>query len=164
MKYQNNQEALEKVREKQRKKKLEDEFLNSIDAGDIIDIPENISLDFINQQVLEKKIVIIGTKARRYYISVSNFLNSDFKFKEVLLEKIAGKTLQEIGDNFQVSRERVRQILKKINIPVTYEEYLYKDVFSEYDFTLEEFIELFQVSNEVYGILKEKFIRNQVIL
>lgn len=157
MKYQNNQEALEKVREKQRKKKLEDEFLNSIDAGDIIDIPENISLDFINQQVLEKKIVIIGTKARRYYISVSNFLNSDFKFKEVLLEKIAGKTLQEIGDNFQVSRERVRQILKKINIPVTYEEYLYKDVFSEYDFTLEEFIELFQVSNEVYGILKEKF-------
>lgn len=159
MKYQNNQEVLEKVREKQRKKKLEDEFLSSIDAGDVIDIPENISLDFINQQVLEKKIVIVGTKARRYFISVKEFLDSEFKYRDVLIDKISGKTLQDIGDNFRVSRERVRQILKKIEIPITYEEYLYKDIFCEYNFTLEEFIELFQVSPEVYGILKEKFMK-----
>ncbi len=150
-----------KLREEQEQRSLENEFLRLIDIGDTVDIPEKISDEFIQQQVSDKKIVIQGIKARKYYISVKEFLDFEFKHKEVLLEKISGKTLQEIGDNFQVTRERIRQILKKMAIPTTYEEYLYKEIFTQYNFTLEEFIELFQVSPEVYGILKEKLVQGK---
>lgn len=77
------------------------------------------------------------------------------KEREILLKKISGKTLEEIGTDYGFTRERARQklsgILKK-RPQLAEDKYIY--VFSTYDFTLEDFNFSFGTNNEVYYYLE----------
>ena len=50
------------------------------------------------------------------YPSIIEYVNAmgDEKKRQVVLEKFNGNTLQEVGDKYGVTRERVRQIYTKI--------------------------------------------------
>ena len=79
--------------------------------------------------------------------------------RDILVKKLSGNTLESIGTQYNVTRERIRQIIKKEmdKFPITYEEEKYKKLFTTYHFDCELFCELFQENTMVYYFLKEKY-------
>ena len=88
-------------------------------------------------------------------VTLEDFLKSDFKNKDYLILRLKGKTLQEIGDVFGVTRERVRQVLKKIvrEMPHINEIEKYRDFFTNYRISKELFINVFCSNEYIYELL-----------
>ena len=82
----------------------------------------------------------------------------DDKNKKLFLSRLEGKTLQELGDERGLTRERIRQKLARIyeKIPEV-EEDEYKSIFEEYNFESDEFTTIFEEEKYVFGYLKEKY-------
>lgn len=82
----------------------------------------------------------------------------DDENKKLFLSRLEGKTLQELGDERGLTRERIRQKLARIyeNIPEV-EEDKYKSIFEEYNFESDEFTTIFEEEKYVFGYLKEKY-------
>ena len=72
----------------------------------------------------------------------------------MLEERLKGKTLEEIGDELNITRERVRQILRDRlkKFPKVREDF-YKRVFCEYDFSKDDFLISFGENKKVYSYL-----------
>ena len=89
------------------------------------------------------------------YITLNDYLDMDFNRKEFLILRLEGKSLQEIGDVFGISRERVRQIVGKIinRMPRIYEVKQYHEVFSKYMISKDIFINIFSSDGRVYELL-----------
>ena len=83
----------------------------------------------------------------------------DESHKDMVLKKISGRTLESIGSEYNITRERVRQIIQKeINkFSITREEEKYKELFETYNFDCELFCELFNVSESIFYYLREKY-------
>lgn len=79
--------------------------------------------------------------------------------KDMVLKKLSGRTLESIGSEYNITRERVRQIIQKeINkFSITREEEKYKEIFESYDFDCELFCDLFNVNEYVFYYLREKY-------
>ena len=78
--------------------------------------------------------------------------------KEIILYRLSGKTLQEIGDEFGLTKERIRQKVKKILSTIEYvEEDKFKNLFTEYNFSLEDFKKIFNENDQTFFYLKEKY-------
>lgn len=88
-------------------------------------------------------------------ISLESFLSSDTKDIELLKERLNGKTLQLIADNHGLTRERIRQKIKKIpiNLNDIIEIQKYASIFGKYNFSENDFILLFNENIEVYNML-----------
>ena len=86
---------------------------------------------------------------------MNDYLSSDFKRKDLFLLRLEGKSLKEIGDEFGISRERVRQIVSKIvnKMPSIYEVQKYSEIFSTYMISKEIFINIFCTYVRVYELL-----------
>ena len=94
------------------------------------------------------------------------FSLSDERTNTITLMKLAGASLQEIGDRFGVSRERVRQIvIGQINdLPK-----LFEDCFSQpyeiFNLTKSEFLRLFpEITNESYEYIAIRYKKGKQIL
>lgn len=82
-------------------------------------------------------------------------LSDDDRAKQVLQARLDGKTLQEIGDQYGITRERVRQIAKKGLKKKPYlreDKYIY--IYDHYNFTLEDFSLAFDEPTETYYYLE----------
>lgn len=94
------------------------------------------------------------------HLSIQEYIASleDGQIKEILIDRLNGNTLEEIGDRFSLTRERVRQLTKKSldKMPVLKEDY-YKQVYSEYDFGEEDFRISFGENKCVYTYLQLKY-------
>lgn len=93
------------------------------------------------------------------------FLDESDK-KHMLIERLEGKTLQEIGDEFGVTRERVRQIVSKTikRFPLTYEDY-YSDLFTSYKIDKNDFYQIFQNEHKyTYNFLCLKYNKGKKII
>ena len=91
--------------------------------------PVNKLIKDINFLRGENKIEYSMNGIRMHHKKLSEWLNSlDSYSKKLLIDRLDGKTLQELGDFRGVTRERVRQRLSKIikKIPAIYED-KYKD-------------------------------------
>lgn len=78
--------------------------------------------------------------------------------KEIVLERLKGKTLQQIGEEKGMTRERIRQVItKSVNSFPTLEEDKYKNVFEEYNFNEDDFTRIFNESSVTFYYLKEKY-------
>ena len=88
-------------------------------------------------------------------ITLNDYLSSDFKRKDLFLLRLEGKSFKEIGDEFGISRERVRQIVSKIvnKMPSIYEVQKYSEIFSKYMISKEIFINIFCSDGRVYELL-----------
>ena len=86
--------------------------------------------------------------------------NYDSKISNILLDRLNGLTLEEIGEKNDITRERVRQICKKQFdriLSLNYYEDKYSDIFKKYDWTKKVFCELFNLDSYIYGFLSLKY-------
>lgn len=79
---------------------------------------------------------------------------ADERTREILLARLRGETLEEIGQRYGVTRERVRQITKKVlsRRPRLWED-RYLDLFERYEFSWEEFRLAFDEPQETFHYL-----------
>ncbi|MGL6167317.1 MAG: DNA-directed RNA polymerase subunit alpha C-terminal domain-containing protein [Fusobacteriaceae bacterium] len=141
--------------------------LDTIIANSILKFPE-LRDDLLIELLEERKIEIIEDD--KYIIaklSIKNLLKKYFDDKKInerdysiLCIRLEGKTLEELGDIFEVTRERVRQIevktLEKIkNNFVREDKYCY--LYENYDISQEDFNIAFKKDKEAYNYLKIKF-------
>lgn len=96
-------------------------------------------------------------------ISLDEFLSTKFKYKDYLLKRLDGQTLQEIGDGNGISRERVRQILNRIilNLPNIKEINEFEELYTGYDISKEAFIVFFCKDSRIYELLSLIFKRGK---
>lgn len=87
--------------------------------------------------------------------TLDEFLLLDIDNKSYFEKRISGKTLREIGDEFGVSQEWVRLVLKRIvpNLPRIVEVEEYSSLFTEYDISLQVFKDYFCSDGRVYELL-----------
>lgn len=78
--------------------------------------------------------------------------------KEIMDKRLNGRTLDEIGKQLNVTRERIRQKIAKalIKLPKVYED-KYKKIFEEYNFSKQEFCKIYNETEITYNYLKEKY-------
>lgn len=141
--------------------------LDTIANNSILKITE-LREDLLIELLEEKKIDII--EGDKYIISkpsIRNILkkyldNNKIKEREysIFCSRLEGKTLEELGTSFGVTRERVRQIEVKIlekikNNFVREDKYCY--LYENYDISEEDFNIAFKEEKEVYNYLKIKF-------
>lgn len=128
-------------------------------------LPYHLSNTTILEEILlelefENKIIIENNIIKGNYISVQDYIRTipNEKIKKILEYRILnGETLESIGQKYNVSRERIRQIIEKeINkFPrVKEDKYLY--LFETYNFSLEDFKLSFGESDFVFIYLTIK--------
>lgn len=96
----------------------------------------------------------------RQYPSIVDYLNTleDKTKRQIVLEKLNGKTLQEVGDQYKITRERVRQIYNTVLRKASkcgqrLQEDKYKLLFSRYSMTREDFFLAFDEPISTYEYL-----------
>ncbi len=74
---------------------------------------------------------------------------------DIMRSRLEGKKLQEVGDEFGITRERARQLQEKAleNRPVLYED-KYLPIFDKYKFGCAQFCKAYQEPEQVYYYLK----------
>ena len=120
----------------------------------------------INEMINEKTIELneFGLKANPLkVIDFLNYLptneNSDLLKKYLLTDS----TFETLGNELGVSRERIRQKINKIKMPVLYED-RYNEYFSKYDFSEEAFCKIFDTKRYVYKYFLYKYNKGKVKL
>ncbi len=107
--------------------------------------------------LLDKSIInISNTKISIRNKRITELINTiiDDRQKEILSRKLKGETLSSIGNYYNISRERVRQIcnnaINHINTPY---ELVFFDFFEKYNFSGEDFCFIFQEPIETFNYL-----------
>lgn len=86
-----------------------------------MNLPSEISINQIKKNIgsllAEQKLEYVDYRCYRIYEKFESFLKNtdaiDDRSKYILQQRLQGKTLEEIGQEFDITRERVRQIIKK---------------------------------------------------
>lgn len=104
-----------------------------------------------------EQITLRNNRVRRRWPTAREFAEhiSDQRQQDILLSRLRGETLEEIGQRLGVVRERVRQLMKKAlsSRPRLYEDQ-YQYLFNHYDFSMEEFQLAFDEPEETYHYLE----------
>lgn len=140
------------------------EFLTFGDLKEKISIHFNIQiyevneyeiLEFLKKKVEKQLIFSKGMRFAKKYKKVEEFLQEDFVDKDILIARMNYMTLQEIGDVFEVSRERIRQKEKRVinKLPEIEEVLLYGQTFTEYEWEENLFMDVFNESQQVYRFI-----------
>ncbi|MFF2911296.1 sigma factor-like helix-turn-helix DNA-binding protein [Paenibacillus sp. NPDC057934] len=117
---------------------------------------------FVEKNAAENLLIYVQYLGfAKKYKTIKEFLESDFKGKEILLRRMNGETLKEIGDNLNLTRERIRQIEGKLlsKLPELEELLYYEDVFEAYNWNEKLFSAVFDENPEVYQLLNVKLKR-----
>lgn len=96
-------------------------------------------------------------KIYRLYPTIIDYIAhiEDERIREVIQGRIEGKTLQEIGEKYGITRERVRQLMQKGLQKKPYlreDKYIY--IYDHYDFSLEDFTLAYDEASETYYYLE----------
>lgn len=80
------------------------------------------------------------------------------RIREIIQWKIAGESLQKIGNRYGISAERVRQLMRgALERRPYFREDKYGKIYNSYKFTLEEFMLIFNEPKETYYYLEIAF-------
>lgn len=94
---------------------------------------------------------------KRQYPSIVDFIAhiEDDRIREILQSRIEGKTLQEIGEQYNVTRERARQLMQKgLRKKPCLREDKYTYLYDHYDFSFEDFTLAYNEPSETYYYLE----------
>lgn len=119
---------------------------------------ETLLMDLLSKKILRKiedKFSLIKPKL----INELDKINKDNNHYDIVLKKLNGQTLESIGNEYNVTRERIRQIIQKElkKISKTREEEKYQEVFETYNFDVSLFCEFYNENANVYYYLREKY-------
>ncbi len=114
----------------------------------------------------ENKIVIEKGGFRVTYPNLNEELEKLKKHArsyDMVMKRLGGCTLEQIGNEYDVTRSRVRQIIAKEIKKIHYveEEERLSKYMREYDFGKELFCQVFNQESYVYNYLKEKYKRGK---
>lgn len=101
-----------------------------------------------------KGIKYQNPKIREYIAILSQEVDIEI---EILDKRLKGKKLEEIGDDYQLTRERIRQKLSRIKKRIPYKdifEWKYSDFFKQYELPNEVFCNIFEIGDYEYNFLK----------
>lgn len=101
------------------------------------------------------------------YLTCIEFAKSLPKEREsdIVLSKIYGQTLEEIGQRYNVTRERARQmIVKCFRKAMRLQEDRFKELFETYRFNLDSFVEITQEEESTYNYLTMRYDRGKISL
>lgn len=123
---------------------------------DVREIDENAIEVFLEKNIEKGLILSSDLGFAKKYIKFIDYLEVDFKDKDILIQKLNNATLQDIADEQKVSRERIRQKLSKVlsNLPLMEEIIIYRESFEQYDWPEELFNMIFKEHPYVYQFLK----------
>ncbi len=77
---------------------------------------------------------------------------------DILIKKLSGMTLEQIGQEYGLTRERIRQIFtKELNKIKDIDEDRFADIFQKYNFDEDLFCNYFNENKQTYYYLKEKY-------
>lgn len=113
--------------------------------------------NFLNKKILKKEDSNYSLVKPRLKEELDKI--KDQNHKDIILKKLTGRTLESIGSEYNVTRERIRQIIQKEikKFVITREEEKYKEIFETYNFDCDLFCEFFNVNDYVYYYLREKY-------
>lgn len=113
--------------------------------------------NFLNKKILKKEDYNYSLIKPRLKEELEKI--KDQNHKDIVLKKLTGRTLESIGSEYNVTRERIRQIIQKEikKFVITREEEKYKEIFETYNFDCDLFCEFFNVNDYVYYYLREKY-------
>lgn len=127
--------------------------------------PDGIKNTAILNQILgeleqEQVIYLENETVSRRWPSVMDYIAgiSDDRSRKVVADRLEGKTLSEIGEEFKITRERVRQIEGKEfrSIKAKFkklDEHKYAVLFTHYRLSCEDFCRIFDESKAIYNFL-----------
>lgn len=77
---------------------------------------------------------------------------------DIVIKKLSGMTLEQIGQEYGLTRERIRQIFtKELNKIKDIDEERFADIFQKYNFDEDLFCNYFNENKQTYYYLKEKY-------
>ena len=117
---------------------------------------------FFDELLKERKIVAENEGFRAAYpklVEELEKLKKDEKKYDMVIKKLSGYTLEQIGNEYNVTRERIRQIISKEMKKIHHveEEEKYSEYIENYDFKEDLFCKLFNQEKIVYYYLREKY-------
>lgn len=106
-------------------------------------IVEELLLELENENKIKCKNSIYTV----VYPTVLDYVDSldDERWKEVVMARLQGRTLSDVGDEFNITRERVRQICSKVfsnRLKLRFEEDKYRYLFETYCLDCDEFCKI----------------------
>lgn len=114
-----------------------------------------------NELLNENKIVFENNGYRAAYpklIEELEKLKKDEKKYDMVIKKLSGATLEQIGKEYNLTRERIRQILSKEMKKIQHvEEDKFSEYIENYDFKENLFCKLFNQDKYIYYFLREKY-------
>lgn len=153
-------------------KEAEFKGLSLEEIGENLNLPEQVTIgklkSVIDQIIEDKKLKEMDHLYFYNYKSFKDFLESEADIKErkrqVTIMRLLGKTLEEIGKSYDLSRERVRQIAKEIPEKVRkqyidktgltlFDEDRYRYFYKTYEFERKDTDEWFEIPCYVWNYL-----------
>lgn len=120
----------------------------------------DILINILNELIADKKIERFDDSYRIWYPRLNEYINTleDVREKKILYYRFQGKTLEDMGQQLGITRERIRQLEKKAvsKFPRLREDD-YFETFKKYNLTQELFENIYGESDLVYGYLKYKY-------
>lgn len=111
----------------------------------------------LEQLVKKKEIEIWNNKYVFCFERITDYVSwlDDLRQIKILSRRLAGETLEDIGQSFDITRERTRQIIKAVlqKAPCFYED-RYRYWFEKYSFTPESFCSIFNEPLTTYHYLR----------
>lgn len=137
-------------------KDLYQNIVSNISIDEVINYLKKIEIFSVNDN---NKVIIAKRKLNNYLMYMENE-----RYQNILVDRLNGKTLEESSNKAGVTRERARQIIDKVlkNINEELVEDRYRIIFQHYNFTEEEFLEIFDVEPIEYYYLLNKYNKGEI--
>ncbi|ASF41311.1 hypothetical protein CEH05_19930 [Halobacillus halophilus] len=127
-----------------------------------IEIDKQRIKQFLEKKTTEKYLTYTPRLGfTKNYRTIKLFLARDFNDKYILIRRMNGETLKEIGVSLGVSRERIRQREAKLlnRLPQLEELIYYKEIFETYNWDENLFSAVYGEALEVYQLLNVRLKR-----
>ncbi|HFU4115981.1 TPA: sigma factor-like helix-turn-helix DNA-binding protein [Streptococcus suis] len=120
---------------------------------DEIEVSDDVCKIFQIKESLKDTIKCFSIEKNKMHLQ--EYLLQNFKDNELFELRLSGLTLQEIGDRYGLTRERVRQRLNKVisQLPKLIELEQFRNIFCQFFISKNLFVEIFHKDGRVYELL-----------